>query len=390
MYENLTIFVAFFEGIVSFLSPCVIPLLPIYLGYLSGKYHEKELNKKQTFLCTCFFILGIFIALFLLNISVVSISKVFQNSTTMFVKLGGIIIILLGVFQLNIIKIPTLQKTFRIQMMNIKSMNPWVALILGFTFSFSWTPCIGPALGSILLMASNSDTMLQSILFISAYAFGFTLPFLIIAFFVNQTLDFVKRHFDLLQVIQKIGAIILIVMGILMVQGNLGYLGSSSSEIDKQNSAEKKVQAIDFELEDQFGNIVSLKDMKDKVVFLNFWGTWCRVCKQEIADIQKLYETYKDSENVAILTVVMPNEEGGLSGNKELNTDGVKAFLNEHNITYPVLFDNTGSLFYAYGIRAFPTVFLLTKDHNVFGYLQGGIPYDTMVDLIQKTIDEKR
>ena len=185
--EHIGIWMAFVEGLISFFSPCVLPLLPIYLGYFSGNLEDEKPSRKKTFFFTLSFILGIFVALILLNISITWISSFFHSASVWMMRIGGLLIVFLGLVQLGVFRISFLQKTFHISVNFAgKRMNPVLAFVMGFTFSFSWTPCIGPALASILILASNTGSFFSSLLLIICYAIGFALPFLILGFFAKE------------------------------------------------------------------------------------------------------------------------------------------------------------------------------------------------------------
>lgn len=381
--ENISAVTAFAEGFISFFSPCVIPLLPIYLGYLSGSLEEQKPSRKKSLLFTVTFIIGIFAALMLLNISISSIRQFFQSADVWFMRIGGILIVLLGLIQLGVFKLPFLERTLHIHYdFSKKRMSLALAFLMGFTFSFSWTPCIGPALASILIMASGSGDFIQSTFLVSCYAIGFSLPFLVISFFAKQATIFFRKHDLWLQAIVKVGAIILIVMGTVMACGGFRVLGTDSGNQD--SAREESDAAIPFTLSDQNGRQVSLSDFQGKIVYMNFWGTWCGVCKEEIEAIQALHDKYKDSNEIAVVTVVFPN------GGQETDVEGIKAFIDEHHITFPVLFDETGELFGKYGIYSFPTVFVINKDQTIFGYLSGGIDLATMENILQQVKDGEK
>lgn len=384
---NISAVMAFVEGLVSFFSPCVLPLLPIYLGYLTGSLEEEKPSRKKSLLFTMTFILGIFVALILLNISVTWISGFFKDTSVWFMRIGGLLIILLGIIQLGLFRIPALEKTLHFNVnLSGKRMNLVLAFLMGFTFSFSWTPCIGPALASILILASSSGSLLTSTFLVVCYAIGFALPFLVISFFSKEAIKFFRNHDTFMQVIIKVGAIILIIMGCLMMSGHLSILGGSDSSNtpteEQENTDSTKVPEIS--LQDQNGNTIHLSDYKGKIVYINFWGTWCGVCESELPAMKQLYETYKDSDEVAILTIVYPNSD------REKGVEGIKEYLEEHEIEFPVLFDEEGMVFSQFGIHSFPTLFMIDKDQSVYGYLSGGIDYDTMENIIQQVRDGKK
>ncbi len=383
--ENISVITAFVEGLISFFSPCVLPLLPIYLGYLSGGLEDHKPSTRKTIGFTLTFIAGIFTALLLLNLSMTGISAFFKEAGVWFMRLGGILIVILGVVQLGILKIPLLERTFHIQYdFADKHMSMPIAFMMGFTFAFSWTPCISPTLASILIMASAFDSLWMSLLLIIVYAIGFSLPFLVLSCFAKPAVNFFRTHDTLMQVIVKVGAVILIIMGVVMGMGGLSAMGGTGgSAYESEPSNDDNTAAIPFALKDQNGQEVSLSDYAGKIVYINFWGTWCPVCKQEIGDMQKLYDTYAQSDEVQVLTLVYPNN------NREGSVDEIKAFIQENNITFPVLFDEEGSLFAQYGISAYPTVFVIDKNQNIYGYLSGGISYETMENILEQVRNDK-
>ena len=163
---NASFVLVFIEGLISFFSPCIIPLLPVYMSYLAGNAKEEKdgtvhYKRKMVFLHTVFFVSGISIAFFALGMAFTALGGFFSRYQVIFTRIGGIIIIILGLFQLGIFELKFLQKERRLNTKIIeKKMNPLVAFVTGFTFSFAWTPCIGPMLSSVLIMASSAKDAL--------------------------------------------------------------------------------------------------------------------------------------------------------------------------------------------------------------------------------------
>ena len=311
------------------------------------------------------------------------------------------------------------------------AMSPVTALLMGFTFSFAWTPCVGPALTSVLLMAASAATKAQGFVLIGVYTMGFVLPFLFVGLFTTQLLELFKKYRGVVQYTVKIGGILMVLMGILMFTGKMndvtGYLSRisgtqvSQTESMEESTAPEKAEAdneggstepgtggsesttaeeasgetaadarpvipaVDFELEDQYGNIHRLEDYRGKTIFLNFWATWCPPCKAEMPDIQKLYEksSTEGEDAVIVLGVAAPNM--GQEGSEE----EIAAFMEEKGYTYPVLMDTEGELFASYGIMSFPTTFMIDRDGNVFGYVSGMLSADMMDSIVRQTLDGK-
>ena len=403
----ITVFV---QGLLSFFSPCVLPLVPLYLGYLSGGLNfglngtEKEeagasaaTAKIKLFVRVLFFTLGISGAFFVLGLGASAAGSFFGEHRMLLARIGGVLIILFGLYQLGVFgNSSVLGKEHRIPLRLEKmTMSPVTALIMGFAFSFAWTPCVGPALTSVLLMAGSAKTGALGFLLIGVYTLGFILPFLAAGIFTAQLLGFFRRHMKAVRYTVRIGGVLMILMGALMFTGKMnditGYLSTVQSgtvqeeenreeesgdggtrtdredekstdaenagDEDGQNSADAQdrqtvaAPLADLELTDQFGNTHTLSDYKGKVIFLNFWATWCGPCRNELPDIQKLYEEYSaqgEDAEVVILGIAGP----GIG--QEGSAKEIAGFMEENGYTYPVLMDESGEMFTQYGISAFP------------------------------------
>ena len=386
MATHISLALVFVEGLVSFLSPCVLPIIPIYMGYLAGNSNEKRNSNKKVLLFKISFIFGILLAIFLMNASINLLQSFLKEHMTLFVRIGGILIVLLGIYQLGFIKINFLQRTFRFSLKTDNKMNVMVAFIMGFTFSFAWTPCIGPALSSILLLAASSGDFWYSNFLMIIYAFGFTLPFLVLGLFTNKALNWLNSHRDIVKYTTKIGAVILIIFGLMMFSGKLNtisnYMSPSQGQVST-NQAENSDDSVNYgnALLNQDDKPISLADYHGKVVFLNFWATWCPPCQREMPEIQKLSEKYQNSEDIAILTVVMP-------GGQEMDAAGIKKFLKEKGFTMPVIFDD-GRLSSSFQITSLPTTYMFDRDGNVYGSVVGQLSSDMMENIIDRTLKGK-
>lgn len=378
---HLSLVLVFIEGLVSFLSPCVLPIIPVYMGYLAGNSSETKNSNKKILLFTISFIFGILTAIFLMNASINLLQGFLKEHMTLFVRLGGILIVLLGIYQLGFIKIDFLQRTFRFSLKTGNKMNVMMAFIMGFTFSFAWTPCIGPALSSILILAASSGDFWYSNFLMIIYALGFTLPFLVLGLFTNKALNWLNSHRNIVKYTTKIGAIILIVFGLMMFSGKLNSISNYMAPKVETNQATRNNISYRDSLVDQHGELFNFDDYKGKVVFLNFWATWCPPCQKELPEIQALSEKYKNSKDVAVLTVVMP-------GGREMDAKGIKEFLNEHNYTMPVIFDD-GRLSREYEITSLPTTYMLDRDGNKYGVVVGQLTSDMMENIIDRTLNGK-
>ena len=400
---SVPVLTVFLQGLLSFFSPCVLPLIPLYISYLSGgtqtvgKDGKIYFKRRKVMLNTLCFVIGISFAFFLLGLGVSAIGTFFQSNQLLFARIGGILVVLFGLYQLGVLGTSRIlgQERRLPFKLDVLAMSPITALIMGFTFSFAWTPCVGPALTSVLLMAASASTKLWGFLLIGVYTIGFVLPFLAVGLFTTKLLEFFKAHVKVVRYTAKIGGVLMIFMGILMFTGKMnavtGYLSSGAPvtvEEQKENEETESglTPAIDFILTDQYGNTHKLSDYKGKTVFLNFWATWCSPCRAEMPDIQKLYESAETEgeDALVVLGVAAPN-----LGN-EKSEEEIKAFLEENGYTYPVLMDTTGEVFMSYGVNAFPTTFMITREGEVFGYASGQLNEATMKSIVEQTMSGKR
>lgn len=398
----------FLQGLLSFFSPCVLPLIPLYVGYLSGGTMKRDENgnleyKKSTVMInTVCFVLGVSVTFFVLGLGVSALNTFVRGYQYWITRIGGVIIILLGLYQMGILgNSKLLGNTHKLPFrMGKLAMSPVTAFLMGFTFSFGWTPCVGPVLTSVLLMAASAEQQLMGFLLIGIYTIGFVFPFLLVGLFTTSLLQFFKSHMNVIKYTVKVGGVLMILIGVLMFTGKLnsvfGYLSDSAIDTneehvnvdgDKREEESDKtsveVAAPDFSLVDQYGNTHRLSDYRGKTVILNFWATWCGPCKSEMPDIQALHEEYSMGNEVVIIGIAAPNL------GRETNAEGIAAFLEENGYTYPVLMDETGEQFSVYGISAFPTTYMIRPDGNIEGYVQGAISKDIMKNIIEQTMNSQ-
>lgn len=394
-------FVVFSEGLLSFFSPCVLSILPIYLAILSGsnvksiKEGDDNLKDSPLLKNTILFVLGVSTTFFILGTSINAISQFFTKNKETMNLIGGIIIMIMGLLYSGYLNLPFLQKGKRLNV-DTRQMKPWTAYLLGFSFSFGWSPCVGPMLASVLIIASNSKSVLAGNLLILVYTIGFTLPFILIAIFYDKLFKYVDKIKLHMSTIQKIGGIILLLTGLVMTLGGtdkvIGYFKNSNKNVveyneeisDESDEEDTKIPAIDFTLVDQYGNTHTISEYKGKVIFLNFWATWCPPCRMEMPDIEAIYEEYeKNSGDVIILGVAAPNL------GKEGSEEDIKKFLKDNGYTYPVVFDQTGDILGQYSIQAFPTTFVIDKDGNLVSYVPGAVDKEFMKMLIDGGLERK-
>lgn len=203
----------FIEGIASFISPCVLPMLPIYISYFIGEDNKKV---SKAVINSIGFVLGFTIVFIVLSILASRFGGIISNNIKYVKILFGIIIILLGLNYMEILKIKFLNKTKGINN-KVKDLNFFKSMIFGMLFSISWTPCIGTFLASALLLIAKNQDMVKGILLMLVYSIGLGIPFIISAVLLEklkEVFNFIKKHYD---IIKKISGVILIIMGIYMI-----------------------------------------------------------------------------------------------------------------------------------------------------------------------------
>ncbi len=211
---DISIIIAFGAGMLSFLSPCVLPLIPSYFSLLLGEYAENK-SKREILPPAITFIAGFSIIFILMGLSASFIGQLLLKNIIFLRKLGGIIIILLGFHLTGLFKIKPLYQNKGFSFTG--NQNKYIrGLLMGFTMGLAWTPCVGPILSSILVYAGTSQTLLKGGLLLAFYSLGFALPFLLTAFFLGKLLPRFRKLNRYLTVIQVITGIILILLGILI------------------------------------------------------------------------------------------------------------------------------------------------------------------------------
>ncbi|MDE2180116.1 MAG: cytochrome c biogenesis protein CcdA [candidate division NC10 bacterium] len=221
--EALTIWMALGAGILSFLSPCVLPIFPSYLsfvtglsfGELSGSVDNVKTRRAIILNALCF-IFGFSVVFMSLGASFSLLGQLLFDYQQILRKVGGALVILFGLYIAGALKLPFLTRTFRLELQD-RPAGYFGAFIVGVTFAAGWTPCVGPILGSILLYASTAKTADTGILMLGAYSLGLAIPFFLSALALNRFLDYVNQFKRMIPVISVIGGMFLIVVGSLLL-----------------------------------------------------------------------------------------------------------------------------------------------------------------------------
>jgi len=218
------LFIALAAGLISFLSPCVLPLIPGYISFISGQSLNELLQKKKiNLLPLILFSLG-FSTVFIIFGATASVLGKFllQNSQQLRI-FAGIIIIIFSMQLLGLLNISFLNYEKKIY--TKKRSNIWFIFIVGMAFGFGWTPCIGPILGSILALASTEETIFRAVILLSFYSLGLAIPFVLSGYLMQRFLMFSKNFKKNINLVSKVGGITLLITGILILTNQLQVLG---------------------------------------------------------------------------------------------------------------------------------------------------------------------
>ena len=383
---ELSLFGIFLEGLLSFLSPCVLPLLPLYMSYLAGqnKQVDEEGNVKyetaKVFVTTFFFVLGICFTFVLLGISVGFVAEYVKEYTNVIYIIGGIILIIFGLHELELININILNKEAKLKLdIDLKDMNFIKAFLLGFVFSLGWSPCIGPMLANALMLAATES---NGYLYILCYGLGLIIPFLITGLLTSKVLNFLNKKKNVFRRVIKIAGVIVICFGVYMLYSAITDISNKqkteelveeNSGINNQMSAEQlQNYLINYEFFDQDGNTVKLADYNGKYVFITFTTSWCKFCEEEIPVYKSFAEEHSDE--VVCLYVMSPLEE--------TSEDVMHRYIKD-NLDLTTLIDSEGLLLYYLRIDSFPTVYVLSPDSKFVVYKTGASTLDGFNELLK-------
>ena len=220
------LFLSFFAGIISFLSPCVLPLIPGYLSFICGTDLEKLQKKSKYFVLqkSLLFVFGFSIVFILLGASSTFFGSFLLSKSQIFSNIIAIIIIFFGMYLLGIIKFNFLNNEFRFYLSKYSN-NFFFPFVVGMGFAFGWTPCIGPILGSILALASLENTLTEGIFLLITYSIGLGIPFVLAGYYMGNFLIFSKKARKFIFTIQRTSGVILILTGILILTSKLQAIG---------------------------------------------------------------------------------------------------------------------------------------------------------------------
>ena len=310
--SGITLFrivISFTAGILSFLSPCVLPLVPGYISLISGVsidgLKEGASSRRAVILNSLAFNAGLSVIFLVLGTTAGLVGSAITNNPWVRI-IGGLVIIAFGLQLIGILKITALYKDTR-RFSDSKPRGMLGSAALGMAFAAGWTPCIGPILGGIIGLAATSGGWRSGLVLSAFYSAGLAVPFLLTGLGINQFLSFYKNFRQHLHKVEVFSGVVLILVGVLVMSGKSTLLTSGTlakilpsweSKLDlgtkpttgPATANSNYPAAPELELQTLAGAPVRLKDFQGQVVLLNFWATWCVPCREEIPELNQLQQ----------------------------------------------------------------------------------------------------
>jgi len=235
-FTELTGIVALTSGLLSFFSPCVLPMVPSYLVFISGitfdDYKELQATKYRRIVLihSLAFVIGFSFVFVTLGLSSSVVGRFLSEYQTYIMRIGGLMLIVLGLYYLNVIRIPLFDREKVIHLQH-KPVGLFGSFLVGITFSLGWTPCIGPALSSILIIASTSEDIREGVYLLGLYSLGLAIPFMIAALVFNRLFSLLMRYGAIMRYSMKILGVLFICIGVLYFSSQWGVVSSKIGRI---------------------------------------------------------------------------------------------------------------------------------------------------------------
>lgn len=373
---NITIGVAFLAGLASFLSPCVLPLVPGYISLISGvsidqlktEPQESSSRRRWVIINSLAFNAGLSLIFVSLGAAAGLIGSAVLSSVWLRVA-GGIVIIAFGLQMLGLLQLRALYKDTRV-FSDRKPHGPLGSLLLGVAFAAGWTPCIGPILGGIIGLAATSGGWKSGVILSSFYASGLAVPFLLTGLGINQFLVFYSRFRRHLHKVEVFSGLALILIGGTIASGYATRLASSrlasmlpnlEARIRPANgtarsstgSSDKLEQAPQVELKTVDGRKLDLQSLRGRVVLLNFWATWCGPCRDEIPELNSLQHDL-NGRGLDVIGVSWDDSD-----------EGIRQFQTEIPQDYTVVLGGEDLQNKFTGIRSLPSTILIDREGRI-------------------------
>ena len=349
----------FGAGLLSFFSPCILPVLPVYVAFLATDADAQNIGLARKLGRTLAFVVGLSVTFFILGLGAGALGAALDSAY--FTIACGLVVVVLGLFYAGALRIPALERDARIALpQGFDARSLAGAFVLGLVFSFAWTPCVGPVLASVLALSSQTGGALAGGVLLLAYAAGLGVPFIAIALASDMLLSRLRNLGPWLPRIKIAGGVALVALGLVMVFSQVKTL-VSRAEATSADSATfvtgtPNDAGFDFALEDIDGNVVHFAELRGKPVYLEIWATWCPSCIKNLDAFEQLASEYNAAGTAQVLSVVAPGM------NEELAEEDLRAWVEGQGLDFPILLDRGAALLKAMDFLAYPTSYLFGTD----------------------------
>lgn len=381
-------------GLMSFFSPCIVPLLPVYVGILTTDANSEKLSLAARSANTIAFVLGICCVFVSLGAASGALGQVLSSP---YVAIAlGIVVIVLGLHLAGALKISFLNREKRANLSQIRVSSAFGAFVLGLAFSFGWTPCVGPILGTILALAAEQGSALVGAALLLIYALGLCVPFVAITLAANALLARLRSLHKYLPTVQRVGGILIAIMGVWLVFSQVSALqiqqraneeaqqdpvaisandargvAAGDTSLEAVSSAWKNVVLTDLD-----GQTHRLSELKGKPVYFEFWGSWCDSCVADLDQLSEVAAEHTQTGDVQVVSVVTP----GFYGERE--TDAFVEWAQQNDVSVPVWMDTNCSLATHLNVSAFPTSVFVDSSGDIEKIRLGAIDRAELEDML--------
>ncbi len=381
-------------GLMSFFSPCIVPLLPVYVGILTTDANSEKLSLAARSANTIAFVLGICCVFVSLGAASGALGQALSSP---YVAIAlGIVVIVLGLHLAGVLKISFLNREKRANLSQIRVSSAFGAFVLGLAFSFGWTPCVGPILGTILALAAEQGSALVGAALLLIYALGLCVPFVAITLAANALLARLRSLHKYLSMVQRVGGILIAIMGVWLVFSQVSALqiqqraneeaqqdpvaisandargvASGDASLETVSSAWKNVVLTDLD-----GQTHRLSELKGKPVYFEFWGSWCDSCVADLDQLSEVAAEHTQTGDVQVVSVVTP----GFYGEREI--DAFVEWARQNGVSVAVWMDTNCSLATHLNVSAFPTSVFVDSSGDIVKIRLGAIDRAELEDML--------
>ena len=362
----------FLEGMATFVSPCLLPMLPLYLAYFAGNAAtangaDGKPAKGRMLVSVLGFVVGFAAVFVALGAFAGAIGGVLARYSLAVSVVCGLVVILFGLHFAGVLRIPLLDRALSPDV-DVRPRNFASSFLFGIVFSIGWTPCVGVFLGTALALAATEGSAMQGALLLACYSAGLAIPFIACALAIDAlagALDAIKRHSA---AISRVCGALLVVMGLVMALGPLiaGPAANDPSVAAESDGSPRfdNPQLADVVVADSEGYDIMIGALHEgKPMIVNLWATWCPFCVDEMADFQDLYDRYGDKVQFVMLNSATPSTE----------ISDARDYLEEHQFTFPVYYDIYGQVQTLFSVAAYPTTIIIAADGEVLSNRPGRI-----------------